>query len=118
MDHPVVWFEIMGNDAAKLHGFYNELFRWPLKQIDFPGYALMENVEAGIPGGVGDKNTMKGHPGVTFYVSCKNLDETLDRAKQLGAKIPVPRFDLPDGLSLAMIEDPQGNRIGVLQARK
>jgi hypothetical protein len=28
MGQPVVHFEIVGSDAAKLHGFYSELFGW------------------------------------------------------------------------------------------
>ena len=28
MGHPVMWFEVLGNDGDKLRQFYGDLFQW------------------------------------------------------------------------------------------
>lgn len=30
MKHPVMWFEVLGQDGAKLQQFYSRLFGWKL----------------------------------------------------------------------------------------
>ncbi len=53
MGQPVVHFEVMGTDAAKLQKYYSDLFDWKINV--FPGspvnYGLVDG--AGIGGGIG-----------------------------------------------------------------
>ena len=52
MAHQVGWFEIRGQDPAKLRGFYGELFGWKA-QLDPSGvYAEISSLDAGIGGGI------------------------------------------------------------------
>jgi len=55
MKHPVVWFEVLGNDGPKLQRFYAELFGWQIKSDGASGYGMVETgAKTGVPGGVGD----------------------------------------------------------------
>jgi predicted enzyme related to lactoylglutathione lyase len=52
MGHPVVHFEVMGTDAAKLQKYYADLFGWKINV--FPGspvnYGLVEGAGIGVIG--------------------------------------------------------------------
>ena len=48
MSNPVVWFEVMGQDADKLRSFYTQLLGWKFK-IDNPtNYGVVESAEASL----------------------------------------------------------------------
>lgn len=61
MQHPVTRFEVTGNDAARLRGFYSELFGWSVAASDGSDYAEVDTKSPGegIPGGIGPA---KGRP--------------------------------------------------------
>ena len=52
MKHPVMWFEVLGEDAGKLCQFYGALFGWSIGG-DPSTYGLVQANGRGIPGGVG-----------------------------------------------------------------
>jgi predicted enzyme related to lactoylglutathione lyase len=117
MNHPVVWFEVLGSDGAKLQKFYGDLFGWKMN-IDNPmGYAMVETgSKAGIPGGVGSKFEAMG-PWVTFYVESPDLDRSLADVEKCGGKVVARPRTLPGGTTLAFFQDPEGHVIGLVKAR-
>src|SRR5207248_3062959 len=66
MQHPVMWFEVLGRDAATLCQFYGGLFGWRFNG-DPTKYGMVDEVNRGIPGGVGESYPGT-RPWVTFYV--------------------------------------------------
>lgn len=76
MGQPVVHFEIIGTDPAKLRSYYGDPFGWEFdtsgpvsEEISQPGnHGFVErsttNDGIGIPGGVGGGTSYQGH--VTF----------------------------------------------------
>ncbi|MEO9180812.1 MAG: hypothetical protein ABI298_04080, partial [Acidimicrobiales bacterium] len=54
-------------------------------------------------------------PGVSLYVQVRDLRTSLDLVIELGGKEIVAPFDLPNGQSLAAIEDPEGNSLMLVQ---
>jgi predicted enzyme related to lactoylglutathione lyase len=90
MGQPVVHFEIMGNDALKLHKFYAELFNWKLGEAtaEMGYYALIEAASSGLPGGIGQ--TPDGNSLVTLYVQVPDLQATLDQAVAKGGIQDAP----------------------------
>lgn len=117
MSHPVVWFEVLGEDGAKLRAFYAELFAWKIDANNPMKYGLVEATGGrGIPGGVGEPTAPKSaHPGVTFYVSTDDIERELARAAGLGGKVLMPRTELPGGTVLGFFADPSGNAIGLVE---
>src|SRR3954466_13594437 len=77
MGQPVVHFEIIGTDPARLRGYYGELFGWQFDtsgpvsdQGSEPGgYGFVET--DGIPGGVGGGGGYESH--VVFYVGVPDV---------------------------------------------
>jgi predicted enzyme related to lactoylglutathione lyase len=115
MSHPVVWFEVMGNDGAKLRAFYASLFRWKIDASNPMNYGMVEAVAGrGIAGGIGQLGD-EPQPGVTFYVSTPDVEKSLLRACELGGGVLMPRTELPGGPVLGMFADPAGNPIGLVE---
>lgn len=126
MAHPVVHFEILGQDPQRLRAFYGELFGWrfdtsaevPVEVSAPTEYGFVERPETGddpgIPGGVG------GGPGyprrVTFYVGVPDVAEALRRAESLGGARVIGPARAPSGLVVGHFSDPEGNVVGVAAA--
>jgi uncharacterized protein len=118
MGQPVVHFEVMGKDVAKLGAFYSELFGWEVDTSNPMGYGLVDreaNLNAdgvGIGGGIGQ--APEGYDGhVTFYVAVPDVDAALEHAERLGgARMMGPEQVTPD-LAIGVFTDPEGRVIGL-----
>lgn len=114
MSAPVVWFEIAGRDLAGLTGFYSELFGWKVDADNPMGYGMVDTgTTTGIPGGIAARDD--GPEYVSVYVEVPDLPAALARAEELGAKVVQPVTQVPSGPTIAMITDPEGHRLGLLQ---
>ncbi len=112
MNHPVVWFEVTGQDADKLRGFYGELFGWKMQKHPEMDYSFVDASEAGIGGGIGKAEQGPGQ--VTFYVASADPQASLDRANRLGGRTIMPVTELPQ-VTLALFADPEGHVIGLVK---
>lgn len=115
MGHPVVHWEIAGTEAKKLREFYSALFDWKVEWNDMANYGAVETGgEGGIDGGI--MQTPEGVPAyLTFYVQVDDLQEYLDKAKDLGGEAVVPPTPIPGVGSFAMFQDPEGNMVGIFK---
>lgn len=122
MGQPVVHFEVVGSDGDKLRTFYSDLFEWEFEDVQGPmNYGLVQadgNANAdgvGIGGGVGG---VEGNPGhVTFYVEVPDIDAAPAKAESLGGTRLMEPDEVPGaGIVIAHLSDPEGHRIGVVQA--
>jgi predicted enzyme related to lactoylglutathione lyase len=113
MGQPVVHFEVMGTDAAKLQKYYADLFDWKVNV--FPGspinYGLVEG--AGIGGGIGGSADVPNH--VTFYVEVPDVEAALKQAEGLGGTRLLGPDQVPGGPVIGLFNDPEGNTVGVTQ---
>jgi hypothetical protein len=116
MAHPVMWFEVLGNDGGKLQQFYKDLFGWTFDVIPTINYGLAKTGdERGIPGGIGQTGSGMG-PWVTFYTETPDVTASLTRAVALGGKVITPRTVLPD-VTLGIFQDPEGHVLGLVEAK-
>jgi uncharacterized protein len=126
MGRAVVHFEIIGNDPAKLRGYYGELFGWDFQtgdarteKVSEPGnYGFVEGSTTGdgngINGGVGGG---RGHErGVTFYVHVPDVEAALRKAESLGGKRLMGPEPGAGEFAVGQFTDPEGNVIGVAGA--
>jgi predicted enzyme related to lactoylglutathione lyase len=114
MNHPVVWFEVLGNDGAKLQSYYAELFGWNIKLSGPKNYGEVDTgSKAGIPGGIAAQYPGT-RPWVTIYVAADDIPGTLVRAQMLGGKVITPPTQIPNGPLVAIFEDPEGHAIGLV----
>ncbi len=114
MSNPVVWFEVMGQDADKLRRFYGTLLGWNFKVEGDMDYGVVDAAEAGIGGGVGKTPDGKGR--VTFYTQVPDLEIAVRHAQRLGSSVLVPVTELPD-TRIAVVTDPEGNPVGLCANR-
>ncbi|HET8627167.1 MAG TPA: VOC family protein [Thermomicrobiales bacterium] len=118
----VVHWDINARDAARLQRFYRDLFDWELRASDHPNqFAYLEPDGAGIGGGIGqepragEEGHGLRHRGVTFFVQVDDVPTYLARVVRLGGKALWGPEEVPVNLTLAMFEDLEGNRIGLMR---
>jgi uncharacterized protein len=118
---PVVHFEIIGADPAKLRSYYSGLFGWAFdvgdaatEAVSAPGdYGFVDanTNDGGINGGVGGGATFEGQ--VLVYIGVPNVEAALEKAERLGGKRRMGPEGTPGGLVVGHFTDPEGNLVGV-----
>jgi uncharacterized protein len=121
MGQPVVHFEVIGKDGAKLQGYYAELFGWDIDASNPMKYGVVQregNVSpegAGIGGGIaGGPEGYDGH--VTFYVEVPDVEAALAKAASLGGTRVFGPDEVTEGIEIGQFLDPEGHVIGVTKA--
>jgi predicted enzyme related to lactoylglutathione lyase len=113
MADPVLHFEIQSSDAPKLQQFYGDAFGWKIDANNPMNYGMVEAGKDGIGGGIAP--SMSGENLVTFYIQVDDIPGSLEKIEKLGGKTLLPEMDVPDGPTIAMFSDPQGNTIGLVK---
>jgi predicted enzyme related to lactoylglutathione lyase len=121
MGQPVVHFEVIGKDPAKLQSYYGALFGWEFDANNPMRYGLVAregNVNpdgVGIGGGVG--GGMEGYDGhVTFYVEVPDVEAALAEAESLGGTRMMGPDEPMEGLVVGLFNDPEGHVVGLVQS--
>jgi predicted enzyme related to lactoylglutathione lyase len=113
MGRPVVHFEIGCRNISQTQDFYEKMFDW---KINAMGPAAMITAEgSGIAGHI----TALGHEPhhyTIFYVGVDNVAAYLKKAESLGGKTLVQPMAIPTG-TFAWMQDPDGNTVGLFQAK-
>ena len=120
MGQPVVHFEVIGKDGAKLQSYYSDLFGWEIDSDNEMGYGVVDREKnlgptgIGIGGGVaGGPEGYAGH--VTFYVEVPDVEAALARAESLGGTRVFGPDTIMENMVLGQFLDPEGHVIGVVQ---
>jgi predicted enzyme related to lactoylglutathione lyase len=115
MTQPIIYFEIVGDDAALLRSYYSKLFGWRF-DTDAPPrgfeYASVRADGVGVGGAIGAAPPGTGGY-VTFYVEVNDVEATLARAEHLGGKRIFGPDSVSDTLELGMFKDPEGHLVGL-----
>jgi predicted enzyme related to lactoylglutathione lyase len=121
MGQPVVHFEIIGRDPARLRRYYGELFGWEFQIGDAATEAVSEHgsygfvdgstTGNGINGGVGGGEDYEGR--VLFYVAVPDVEAALSKAESLGGTRRMGPEGTPGTLVVGQFIDPEGHLIGV-----
>ena len=109
---PLVHWALIAVDAEKQRAFYSRLFNWDIGDGPFMSF------EAGIgaPEAGPAAHIQTGSvPGISLYFQVRDLRTSLDLATELGGRETMAPFDLPNGQSLAALEDPEGNLLMLVQ---
>ena len=115
--HPAVMFEIIAKDQARAQAFYAQVFGWSYElgtgrfaYVHFPLQARP------LLGGIGQANPgVPGfEPGHSFYLLVSSLETTIAAAQAAGGRLHAPIASV-DGYRFAMIQDPEGNPIGLIE---
>lgn len=115
--HPSVMFEIIANHQANLQSFYHEVFGWTYT-TGTEGFAYVKFPLHPTPllGGIGQAQAQVPGlaPGRNFYLLVDDLAVAIERAVSAGGTRLMEPVEA-DGYHFAMIEDPEGNPVGLVK---
>lgn len=105
------WFELMTTDVNAAKKFYTDLLDWttedmPMENMDYTVIKVEDDQVAGIMSMPPDSGEMPPTWGI--YITVKDVDATITRAKELGGKVLVEPRDIPNVGRFCVIQDPQG----------
>jgi predicted enzyme related to lactoylglutathione lyase len=115
------WVDLTTTDQDGAKAFYGSLFGWDM--TDNPAGEGVVYTIASIGGdsvaAISPQPQQQRDAGVpptwNSYVTVGSADEALDRARQLGANVHAPAFDVFDAGRMGVIQDPQGAFVLVWQ---
>lgn len=114
------WCELMTSDTDAAKDFYQKIFGWKLQDEPMPGgttYTTIQAGEAKIGGIIStddalSEETPSSHWGT--YVTVDNVDQSIEIAVSMGAKVIVPPMDIPGTGRFAVFADPQGAVLSII----
>ena len=113
----IVHFDIPADDIQRAQIFYNSLFGWTFEKYGGPMeyYQITTTAvdgSAGVAGGMGPR----GEPGQQMmnYVGVPSVATYLEQVTLLGGTVLMPRTPIPGIGSLAICQDTEGNRFGLV----
>lgn len=120
----VNWFEIPVSNMARAVALYNAMLDTQLQVTDFGGmpHAVFMTNDPARTGGaliVDPARPPKKGTGTTIYLDAKDgVARCLARAVEAGAKVVQPVTSIGEHGHIAMIEDLDGNVVGLHEERK
>jgi len=119
MGQPVVHFEVIGKDGAKLQSYYAELFGWDIDAGNPMKYGIVKGEDnpssiGSIGGGIATgPDGYEGH--VTFYIAVPDIEEALQKAESLGGTRVMGPETVMGEIELGQFTDPEGHLIGLVR---
>lgn len=115
-----IWYELQTIDAKAATAFYQKTMGWGAKPSEIPDmpYTLLtllgaENGFAGLMELPPNLRAAKVPPHWMGYIGCDDLDESVAKARKLGATLHFGPHDIPNVGRFAVIGDPQGAAIAL-----
>lgn len=109
------WGELLTSDTKKARDFYTSVLGWETKNLNVEDkpYTMFMTENKGFAGMMQIPSEQKGKgPQWLSYIAVKDLMETLEKAKKLGASILKPVTLIPEKGRFVIISDPTGAPIG------
>lgn len=111
--HEIKHVEIAGINGERLESFYSELLGWQIERRHPGGFnyghvAFNDALSAGI------RHEPEGPAEIVIYVEVEDVEASVEHAVSLGATIRIPPMQAGD-LFFALIQDPEGNPLGLTQ---
>lgn len=116
MPNPLCHFELMTNDPQACQAFYGAVFDWQFDDESMPGYTLV-NAGAEPSGGIFPKPADAPGVCVNVYFHVEDIDQTIEKVTGHGGTVVVPKTPIPNVGHFAMISDPEGIVVGIMQAQ-
>jgi len=116
-------FMIPADDVERARYFYSALFGWKIEPVqDTPGMPGMDAMQyhtistgAARTGTLDSGGLYRRHMNepVLDFVEVEEIDEVAAKVEKLGGKITMPETDIPGVGVTVMIQDSEGNLIGI-----
>jgi predicted enzyme related to lactoylglutathione lyase len=112
-DYLIAHVEIPTTDLEKEVLFLKNVFGWEFKAFG-QGYLLFNN-HKGIMVGLRKVDNIAAGDTTVFHVNITDIDEVIQKAKENGGKVNREKTVIPAIGWYALINDPDGNTIGLYQ---
>ena len=115
------WTELMTSDPAAARKFYGELLGWQFRDMNMGSmtYTVLSAGGQDVGGIMSIPSNAQGMPpSWGSYVTVDNVDARAERVTKLGGKVLMPPTDIPNVGRFAVIQDPQGARISLINYLK
>ncbi len=113
----VVHFEIPAENPERAGEFYKKVFGWKIEKwggpIDYWLVTTGADEEPGINGAIHENKTFRS---VVNTIAVDSVDDSLEKVKQAGGKVLIPKGAVAGLGYVAFAEDTEGNAFGVLQS--
>ena len=118
MGKPVVHWELMSNEPAKLAEFYEKIFDWNIQHMPEMNYRIVDTGgEGGINGGIMKPDRPGPWPvNMLFYIAVDDLAAYRDKIVSAGGKIHVEEREVPGMGAFSLFADPEGRLMGLWKA--
>ena len=115
MGRPVVHWELMSKDPAKVAAFYEKVFDWNIQHMPELNYRVVDTGgEGGINGGIIKPERPEPWPGnMTLYVDVDDLADYRRKIVAAGGTIHVEEQQVPGMGTLCLFTDPEGRMMGL-----
>jgi predicted enzyme related to lactoylglutathione lyase len=114
---PVVHLELHTANLPRACSFYTRLFGWQAETVTLPSGSYLSlglGNGSGLEGGVVERETK--HALWLPYVEVDDITATVDRARELGASVPLEAREGPVGWR-SIVESPAGAAIALWQPK-
>ncbi|MFL6624441.1 MAG: VOC family protein [Sulfurifustaceae bacterium] len=118
MGHPIVHWELMSKEPAKVAAFYEKLFGWKIQNLPEMNYRMVETGgEGGINGGILKPERAGPWPGnMTLYIAVDDLAAYREKIVAAGGEIHVEEQQVPGRGAFCLFTDPEGRMMGLWKA--
>jgi predicted enzyme related to lactoylglutathione lyase len=115
MGNAVMQFQMISKTPDETAQFYSALFGWRVNDNNPMGYRQIDTGStAGIQGGIWPAPPQAPNF-VQLFMLVEDVNASVARATELGAKLLIPPTRLPEGDEMAVLHDPQGMSFGLWQ---
>lgn len=120
MGRPVVHWELMSKEPAKVAAFYEKIFDWKIDHRPELDYRIVHTgAEGGIDGGIVKPQREGPWPGnMLFYIAVDDLAAYRKKILDAGGKIHVHEEQVPGMGAFSLFTDPEGRMMGLWKAGK
>ncbi|MBL8325774.1 MAG: VOC family protein [Rubrivivax sp.] len=114
------WTELMTTDPQAASAFYGKLFGWGFDEMNMSAemgvYRVAKVGDTAVGGIMKTPAPAAGMPPMwCAYVTVADIEATLKQATALGGKVVAPVMEVPNVGRFAVVADPQGATINVMQ---
>ena len=115
MGRPVVHWELMSKEPAKVANFYASIFGWKVDHRPDINYRIVDTgAGSGINGGIVKPDREGPWPGnMLFYIDVHDLATYRKKIVAAGGKIHVKEQEVPGMGSFCLFTDPEGRMMGL-----
>jgi predicted enzyme related to lactoylglutathione lyase len=119
MGRPVVHWELMSKDPARVSAFYEQIFGWQIQHMSEMNYQLVETGgQGGINGGILKPEREGPWPGnMTLYIDVDDLTAYRKKIIAAGGKIHVEEQEVPVMGAFSLFTDPEGRMMGLWKGK-